>query len=236
MGNLKFEPISCAECKSRSLSIFHVCSIAETKGIDTTKTCQIFKKGQEIFLEGHRPSGVFCINSGKIKLVKLGNEGKEKIVRLSGPGDLIGYKAIVSNNTYSASAVALSDVKICFIPKTDFLGMLSTNGELSFEFTQLLCRNISEVESEVVDIAYKSVRERLAEALLLLQEKFRHENDNPEIISVTREDLATLIGTAKETVIRLLSDFKEEGIVESMGRKIVLKDQDALVKLCSIYD
>jgi len=236
MGNLKFEPISCTECKSRSLSIFHVCSVAESQNIDVAKTCQVFKKGQEIFVEDHRPSGVFCINSGKIKLVKLGNEGKEKIVRLSGPGDLIGYKAIVSNNTYSATAVALSDVKICFIPKSDFLGMLSTNGELSFEFTQLLCRNISDVESEVVDIAYKSVRERLAEALLLLQEKFKHENDNPEIISVTREDLATLIGTAKETVIRLLSDFKEEGIVESLGRKIVLKDQDALVKMCSIYD
>ena len=104
------------------------------------------------------------------------------------------------------------------------------------EFTQLLCRNISDIESETVDIAYKSVRERLAEALLLLQEKYTFENDNPEIITVTREDLATLIGTAKETVIRLLSDFKEEGIVESLGRKIVLKDQDALIRICSIYD
>jgi len=236
MGNISTEHISCAVCKARSLSIFHVCAVEDTDKMDSVKVCQIFKKGQEIFVEGHRPSGVFCINSGKIKLVKLGNEGKEKIVRLSGPGDLIGYKAIVSNNTYSATAVALDETKICFIPKSDFLGMLSTDGRLSFEFTQLLCRNISEVENEVVDIAYKSVRERLAEALLLLQEKFKFENDNPEIISVTREDLATLIGTAKETVIRLLSDFKDEGIVESMGRKIVLKDQEALVKICSIYD
>lgn len=237
MGNqLKFEPLSCAVCKARSLSIFHVCSLEDSEHMDSVKVCQSFKKGQEVFIEGHRPSGVFCINNGRIKLVKLGNEGKEKIVRLSGPGDLIGYKAIVSNNTYSATAVALSDVKICFIPKSEFLGMLSENGRLSMEFTQLLCRNISDIESETVDIAYKSVRERLAEALLLLQEKYTFENDNPEIITVTREDLATLIGTAKETVIRLLSDFKEEGIVESLGRKIVLKDQDALIRICSIYD
>ncbi|MBI1185652.1 cyclic nucleotide-binding domain-containing protein [bacterium] len=236
MGNSNTEMISCSVCKARALSIFHVCSLDDAAKIDGFKVCQSYKKGQEIFIEGHRPSGVYCINTGKIKLVKLGNEGKEKIVRLSGAGDLIGYKAIVSNNTYSASAVALADTRVCFIPKSDFLGMLSSDGKLSFEFTQLLCRNISDVENEVVDIAYKSVRERLAEALLLLQEKFKFENENPEIINVTREDLATLIGTAKETVIRLLSDFKEEGIVESMGRKIVLKDQDALVRMCSIYD
>jgi len=236
MGNLKFEPVSCSVCKSKSLSIFHVCGLSELDEIDDNKTCQALKKGQEIFQEGHRPNGVYCINSGKVKLVKLGNEGKEKIVRLSGPGDLIGYKAIVSNNPYSATAIALSDVKICFIPKSKFLDMLHQNGELSFEFTQLLCRNISQVETEVVDIAYKSVRERLAEALLLLMEKYRVENDAPEIISITREDLATLIGTAKETVIRLLSDFKEEGIVASQGRKIVLKDIEELTRLSGVYD
>lgn len=187
-------------------------------------------------MEDHRPNGVFCINSGKVKLVKLGSEGKEKIVRLSGPGDLVGYKAAISNNSYSATAIALSDVKVCFIPKSFFLDMLSKDGKLSLEFTQLLCRNITDIESEMVGIAYKSVRERLAEALLLLKEKYQSETDQPDVLSITREDLANLIGTAKETVIRLLSDFKEQGIIASLGRKIVLKDTDALVEISSVYD
>jgi len=236
MAELKFEPISCTVCKSKALSIFHVCGIPELEEIDDNKTCQTYKKGQEIFLEDHRPNGIFCLNSGKVKLVKLGAEGKEKIVRLSGPGDLVGYKAVISNSTYSATAIALSDVKICYIPKSFFLNMLSKDGKLSFEFTQLLCRNLSDIESEMVGIAYKSVRERLAEALLLLQEKYKSQTDTPNILSITREDLATLIGTAKETVIRLLSDFKEEGIVGSLGRKIVLKDQEALIEISCVYD
>lgn len=223
-------------CKVRPLSLFQVCTIPDTERLDEVRDSLVFKKGDEIFQEGHRPSGVYCITWGKVKLVKLGNEGKEKIIRLSGPGDLLGYKAIVGNGTFTGTAVTLDDTRVCFIPKSEFLAMLSTDAKLSFSFTQLLCRNISAVESETVDIAYKSVRERLAEALLLLQEKFRFENENPDIINVTREDLANLVGTAKETVIRLLSDFKDEGIVESMGRKIVLKDQKALIKMCNMYD
>lgn len=236
MAKLEFEPISCSVCQAKSLSIFHVCGLSELQEIDSNKTCQTFKKGEEIFQEDHRPNGVFCINSGKVKLVKLGSEGKEKIVRLSGPGDLVGYKAAVSNNTYTATAIALSDVKICYIPKSFFLEMLGKDGKLSLEFTQLLCRNISDVESEMVGIAYKSVRERLAEALLLLREKYKSQTDTPDVLSITREDLATLIGTAKETVIRLLSDFKDQGIIASQGRKIVLEDIDALLDISSVYD
>ena len=236
MALLKFESVSCSQCKAKSLSIFHVCGLAETEKVDEAKTCMAFKAGHEIFQEGHRPAGIYCINGGNIKLVKLGNEGKEKIVRLSGPGDLVGYKAVVSNGVYSATAIAQSNVNVCFIPTSDFIRLLGENGKLSFEFTQLLCRNISEVETEVVDLAYKPVRERLAEALLLLEAKFNAQNDHPEILSVSREDLATLIGTAKETVIRLLSDFKSEGIVESQGRKIVLKNHKALIAISNTYD
>lgn len=236
MAVLKFEPITCSQCQAKSLSIFRVCGLAEAGKIDEAKTCVAFKSGHEIFQEGHRPSGVYCVNSGNIKLVKLGNEGKEKIVRLAGPGDLVGYKAVISNGVYSATAIAHTDVKVCFVPTSSFIELLGENGKLSFEFTQLLCRNISEVESEVVDLAYKPVRERLAEALLLLESKFNSQNDHPEVLSVSREDLATLIGTAKETVIRLLSDFKSEGIVESQGRKIVLKDHKALLQISNAYD
>lgn len=227
--------ITCQTCKARANSIFHVCNHESVEGLNTAKTCYTFKKGQVIFMEDHRPSGIYCINFGKIKLTKLGNEGKEKIVRLCGPGDLIGYKALISNGTYSATAVAFSDASACFIPKKDFLGMLSTNSELSNEFTRLLCRNLSDIEEEVVGMAYKSVRIRLAEALLLLQRKYEEEQGS-DVISITREDLANLIGTAKETVIRLLSDFKDEGIIASSGRKIVLKDQHALIAISDSID
>ena len=226
------EHISCAECKARTLSIFHVCSMDQTDKMDQVKECMMLKKGQEIFSEGRRANGIFCINHGSIKLVKLGDGGKEKIVRLAAPGDLIGYKAVVTNSSYSASAVAMEDSKMCFIPRGDFMDLLGSNERLSQEFTQLLCRNISEYESGMVDIAYKSVRKRLAEALLLLQEKFHLQ----EQISISRNDLATLIGTAKETTIRLLSEFKDSHIIETKGRSIVIINKDALIDISGLLD
>ncbi|MCB0737116.1 MAG: Crp/Fnr family transcriptional regulator [Bacteroidetes bacterium] len=232
------ENTPCQFCKSRKESLFNFCTADELEHLTGVKICQTFKKGQIIFLEGSRPSGLHCINFGKIKLSRLGPEGKEKIIRLAGSGEWVGYKALIANLPYSATAIALEDVSVCFIPSTDFMYVLQHNQEFQTMFTQLLCRNLSEAENETVDIAYKSVRERLAEALLLLKRKF-YDNELPKhdfVINMTREDLANLIGTAKETVIRLLSDFKDEGIVESQGRKIVLKDEEALIRISELYD
>lgn len=191
-----------------------------------------------LFIEGSRPSGLFCLNSGKIKLTKLGNEGKEKIIRIAGPGDWVGYKSLVTKSPFTATATALQDTTVCFIPGSDFFYLLKSNDEFQTKFTQLLCRNLSEAEEEIVDIAYKSVRERLAESLLLLKHKFGEDRDenNDFVLNITREDLANLVGTAKETIIRLLSDLRAQGIIESKGRKIVLKDQKALVRMSNMFD
>ena len=236
MASNGFEPVVCQTCEARLLGIFSICNHQEIDHLNETKSCQFYKKGQSIFQEDHRPSGIFCVSKGKIKLVKLGNEGKEKIMRISTVGDLLGYKALIANTTYTATAIALEDSSVCFIPKGEFMDLLTDNRELSNSFTRLLCRNITEFEEEIVELAYKSVRERLAEALLLLRKKFEDDHGNGDIISITREDLANLVGTAKETVIRLLSDFKDKGIIESSGRKIVLKDHRTLLALSNVYD
>lgn len=238
MSGKKMENTPCQICKSRQDSLFNFCTADELEHLSGVKYCQSYKKGQTIFYEDHRASGLYCLNFGKVKLTKLGSEGKEKIIRLAGAGDWIGYKALITNDPLTASAVALEDTSACFIPASDFFYVLNNNAEFQTKFTQLVCRTLTNAEDEIVDIAYKSVRERLAEALLLLKRKYEGEpaDDTDVVLSITREDLANLIGTAKETVIRLLSDFKSDGIIESQGRKIVLKDQPALTRISQLND
>lgn len=227
----------CQTCSARKNSIFNYCTANELNNLSNTKVCQVIKKGQVVFMEGARPSGIYCINQGKIKITKLGNEGKEKIIRLAKPGDIVGYKSLITNGTFTATAIALEDSKLCFVQKADFLEILMNNHQFSSKFTELLCRNLSETEEDLVDMAYKSVRERLAEALLLIKSKFQEEGSKEDYeINITREDLANLVGTAKETVIRLLSEFKQEGIIESSGRKIIIKNEKSLLRLSNLYD
>lgn len=191
-----------------------------------------------VFHEGGKPTGLYCINSGKIKIAKLGSDGKEQIVRLAKPGDLIGYRALMADSNYSASAVALEDAVICFIPRSQFLELISHNMEFTGGLMKLISNALGEAEERMVQMAYKPVRERLAEALLLLQKTYqeREEGGDPFTISISREDLASIVGTAKETTIRLLSDFKEEGLITAKGSSITILDQEKLYKISHLYD
>ena len=236
MGAKQFSQ-ECATCGSKHKSIFCHLELEELMAFDATKSCMSYKKGQVIFNEGGHPLGLFCVNDGKVKIEHTGTDGKEQIVRMAKGGDVLGYRALLSSERYNASAVALDDTDVCFIPKDAFFNVLKTNQGLSLEIIKMLSTELRKAEQSITDLAQKPVRERMAEALLFLKETYGFEEDNATIdVVLSREDIANLVGTATETAIRLLSEFKKDGIVESVGKKIKIIDQDSLIKTANVYN
>jgi CRP/FNR family transcriptional regulator len=227
---------SCHDCDSLSTSVFCDLKSAELNRLDTHKTCNTYKKGQVIFHQGNRPLGLYCVQSGKVKITKMGVEGKEQIVRLAASGDVIGYRSFLAEETYSATASAIDDSSICFIDREDFKSVLSHNASLSENLIKLLSRELRESEDLVRDMAQKSVRERTAEVLILLSRKFGTTTTPLTQLNVqlSREELANYVGTATETLIRLLSDFKEERVIATQGKKIQILDFEKLSHIANI--
>lgn len=181
--------------------------------------------------------GLHCVHQGKIKVTKLGSDNKEQIVRLVRHGDVLGFRALVMGSSYINSAVALEDCVVCFVPRPDFLRLVQSNRQFANSLMQLLAGALGEAEERMTQLAYKPVRERLAGALLLLQRTFAEEPDAAQFsISLSREDVASLVGTAKETVSRLLSDFKDAGIVATKGSQITILNPAQLLQIATLYD
>jgi CRP-like cAMP-binding protein len=226
----------CENCLCRKDSLLNHCVLEELERINSNKSCNIYKKGQFIFHEGNKPFGVFCVNEGKIKISKTDSNGKEQIVRLAKPGDTLGYRALMANSKYTASAVALEDSKVCFISEQDFTQLIKNNEKVANDLLVLLSKALGEAEEKLKKLALKPVRERLAEGLLLLLKTYHDGSDKPFTISISREDLSGIVGTAKETVIRFLSEFKEEGIVDTKGSAITILRKDKLLEISQLYD
>ena len=228
--------VNCIDCNCREAGIMDFCSVDELQDIADTKNCNVYKKGQVVFSEGNHPFGIHCLNEGKVKLTKISSDGKEQIVRLAKPGDVLGYRAMIAGDVYNASAVALEDTKVCFIPNQTFFAVLEKNISLSHNLTKLLATVLGSAEDKIKELATKPVRERLAEALLLVYRTYAKEKEEEFTISLSREDLASIVGTAKETVIRFLSEFKEEQIVKTQGSKITILNVEALQSIVGLYD
>lgn len=230
------DKMPCQHCKTRSRSLFHFCHIAELQEVSEEKHIRTYKKGQIIFHEGNLPTGLYCVNSGKVKLHTYGTDGKEQIIRLIRPGDLLGYRGLISETPFTASATALEESSVCFIPAKVFNDLMQFNPDFREGLMKLLAENLGEADKRLAGMAYKPVRERLAEALLLIESTYNPGGELPYMFQFSREDLASLVGTAKETVIRLLSEMKEEGHIRSEGRKIVILNKEGLHRIASMYD
>ncbi len=231
-----FDHVECKHCSNRFNSVFCKTEHDKMEEIEALKICSTVKKGETIFREGSYASGVYCINAGKIKLSMIGDEGKEQIVRLAKPGDIIGYKALLSGDRYSSTASALEDCNICFIPREIFLVILQKDAALSFEMMKVLSDELKRAEEKITHLAQKPVRERVAETILFLKETYGVDAENNVNVTLTREEIANLVGTATETAIRLLSEFNKEHIIELSGKKIKILDQNKLVKTANLYD
>ena len=226
----------CATCSSRDKSVFCDLSTEEAKAMDAVKGCNIYDRGQVIFHEGNRTNGVYCINRGKIKLFQLGTEGKEQIIRFAKAGDVIGYRALLSEEALSASAEALEEAAVCFIPKAQVLKLITENSNFNFKMLKVLSHELGEAAKVITDLAQKPVRERLAETLLILKDTFELDGEKAIQVKLSREELANIVGTATESVIRLLSEFKKDKLIAVEGRKIKLINIPELTRVANIFD
>lgn len=206
-------------------------NIDDLKKISDNRKIKSFKKKETIYSEDSYPNSIFFIAKGKVKTSKNNAEGKEFITGLFNEGDFFGYLSLLENEAYTDSAVALEEAEIAVIPKEDFFALLNSNREVAATFIKLLSDNIKEKEERLIKLAYNSVRKRVAEALLMLEQHYAKDNAEPFTMAIAREDLANIVGTASETVIRTLSDFKDEKLVEIKGSKITITNREKLVKM-----
>ena len=184
-----------------------------------TKT---YRKKEAIFSEGDYSNQLFYIKKGKVKIAKANEDGKEYVITIRKEGDFIGYLALFRDERYPISAYALEHTEISVIPKQDFLGLIHSDKDVANKFIKILVDNIFEKEEQLLSLAYNSVRKRVAEALVRLHKEYKVEGKMFTEIIILREDLASMVGTAKETVIRTLADFKEEKLVKIKGSRITI--------------
>lgn len=216
------------QCREKLKSRFSDLSDAELDCLLLTSPAKFYRKGSIIYEEGTKMKGCYFVYSGILKIYQTGQEGKEQIIKFEQSGDIFGFRSVISHEPACTSVKTLSDAILCYISGTSLLDLLKSNSGFAYEMIQITCKELGESNRYIRDIAQKSVKERLAEILILLASDFGMEEDGTLKLSLTREDLSNFVGTATETVIRLLSEYKTEGLVESQGRKIRLLDINRL--------
>ena len=192
-------------------------------------------KGEVIFREGSLPTGIFYIREGKVKKYKTDKEGKERIIYVANSGELIGYHALLAEDRYPDSAAALENCQIVFIPKESFWAALGQSEILGRRLLKTLSHEFAVLANSLTVFSEKSVRERLALQLVVLREKYKI-NFQPGMsvaITMSRDDLASLVGTARENIIRVLGEFKGKGILTTQGRKIIVNDVKQLISIAN---
>lgn len=231
------EVSSCDECPTAQSSIFCVLNKIELANLSENKSFIFFKKGQIVFFEGNNPQGLFCIYSGKVKIHKLGYDGNDQILRLAKKGNVIGYRALLSNDNYHASATAIEDSLICYFPKSVYQNQIANNHALALQIMKLLSSDLKSAEVKAMSFVQKHVRERVSETLLLLKDFFGVEEDNATIkTTLTRESIGNISGTTTETAIRILSDLNKSKVIKLVGKKIKILNPKELIKIANLTE
>ncbi len=223
----------CEQCIVRQFSSLKALSKDELLRMADCKTSYTIKKGEPIFDEGEVTNGIYCIKDGVCKLSKLSPNGKDQIVKFVRPGELLGQRSMISEEPANLSAIAVEDMEVCFVPKSEILSFFTQNNKFSLNVMKDICADLREADDLSISMAQKSVKERLAGALLYLEEVFDCDLDDTLRVQLTREELAGMIGTATESCIRLLSEFNKQGLIEIKGKKIALKNRKELEKLAN---
>ncbi len=226
---------SCRQCVIRDLNALNSINAEELEEINRNKKSLQFKKGDTIFSEGAALKGIYCLRNGKCKLSKLTPNGKEQIVRFLKKGEIVGHRSVISNSVAHLTVTALEDMEVCFIPKDEVLELFKKNADFSFTLTKSICDDLDEANSNLANMAQKTVKERLAEALLFFENIFGVDNEGFISVTLTREEIANAIGTATESTIRLLSEFKKEGFILLKGKRIKVLEKERLQHLTEGY-
>lgn len=228
---------SCDQCPSKDEGIFCNLNFDQIDDMGHHKITNKYKKGQTLFIQGTHPYGLYCISNGNIKLSQTGVEGKESIVRIAYAGDILGHRSLFTDEDFSKTATAMEDSEVCFIDKKYILALIAKEPSVALNIINKLSRDMGKAESKLSSLHQKSVRERLSELLLSL--KATHgikENKRWKIeLKITREEMATMIGTANETLIRFMSELKNEGIIEQEGKVIYIINENKLLDSANIH-
>lgn len=217
-----------------SFRFFKSLSENELNSLNYEKSCSLVKKGTILYKEGSRLTGFYCIIKGIIKIYKTGHDDKEQIIRFAKQGDIIAYRSLLSQETASTSSKVIEDAIVCHVPYKTLLNLIEKNPAFSITLLRIVCAELKEANSYITDIAQKSVRERLAEILLLLKDSFELDAEKTIQISLTREELANMVGTATESIIRLLSEFNQSKVIELKGRKIKIINLPGLIRIANL--
>lgn len=225
----------CKGCLSSTTSIFSILTPEDLNYIDDNKSVNSYKKGDVLYREGNRILGCYCVNSGILKIYKTGLDGKEQIIAFAQKGDITGYRSVLSNEPACTTAEVIEDANICFIPSNVMFTFVKKNSDFALALMKLTCKELNTANSYIKDIAQKTVRERLAEILIMLEDTFGKDSDGFLTISLTRAELSNIVGTATESVIRLLSEFKDDKLISISGKKIKILNKQELNKISNPF-
>lgn len=221
-------------CYQKLKRTFATLTADEARSLLAPGAVRYYKKGEQVYSEGTRIKGCYFVYSGIIKIYQTGHEGKNQIIKFDREGDIFGFRSVIRREPACSSVEPLTDAILCYIPDAALLHLIKSNAGFAYDMVQIACKELGESNHYIRDIAQKSVRERLAEVLLTIAADFGMEKDGTLKLNITREDLSNIVGTATETVIRLLSDYKSEGLVDSLGRKIVLLNIEKLKTIAGL--
>ncbi|WP_372946641.1 Crp/Fnr family transcriptional regulator [Muriicola sp.] len=218
----------CENCIIRQFNSLRAMSKEELKRVSDTKTTKIIKKGQPIFSEGEKLNGVFCVRDGVSKLSKLSANGKDQIVKLASKGEVMGQRSVIAEESSNLSAVAVSDMEVCYIPKEGIVDALHQNPNFTVEVLRHMAHDLREADDVIVNMSQKTVKQRIAEAFLYLRDNFGEDPEGYLSITLSREDIANVVGTATESCIRIISEFKKKNYLKTSGKKIGILNEKKL--------
>lgn len=203
----------------------------ELQQVSAKKSTKKIKKGESLFEEGDKLKGVYCVREGVSKLSKLSANGKDQIVKLATKGEVMGQRSVIAEESANLSAVAVNDMEVCFIPKEVIVNTLHKNPNFTFEVLRHMAHDLREADDVIVNMSQKTVKQRIAEAFLYLKNNYGEDEKGFLILTLSREDIANVVGTATESCIRIISEFKKHGLLKSSGKKLGIADEKKLKDL-----
>jgi CRP-like cAMP-binding protein len=226
--------VHCHNCPAWKQSAFHTLSETQLNDLQVKKTSFELQRGSQLSKKGTPTNGAYCIASGHAKIIWPEADGKESIVKIVSPSDMTGYRCLFSEDTFRATAVALGSIRGCFIPKENFNGLLKDDHQFNFEILKRMGNELKLAEKRL----HSFCRERLAEALLILKESCGVQKDDRWVLDIqlTREEISSWIGSAKETVVRSLSEMKDEKVIEQDGLHIVIINIEGLKHIAGLTE
>ncbi len=225
----------CEQCIVRQFNSLRAMSKEELKKVSQSKTSKTVKKGETIFEEGETLKGVFCVRNGVSKLSKLSANGKDQTVKLAAKGMVIGQRSVIAEELSNLSATALNDMEVCFIPKEIIVSTLNTNPNFTMEVLRHMAHDLKEADDVIVNMSQKTVKQRVAAAFLYLKNNFGEDENGFLLLTLSRDDIANVVGTATESCIRIISEFKKKGLLKNYGKKMGIINEKGLQDLAEGY-